>query len=139
MKYLLDTDTCIALLRGHASAVSRASNHAPDELAFSSITRYELLYGVRRCKARTRKREADKVEQFLGVLHEIPFTGETADLAAGIRFDLEAKGKTIGPMDTLIAATALQAGLTLVSGNMREFGRVDRLTTESWMATGENL
>ncbi|MEX0326119.1 MAG: PIN domain-containing protein [Puniceicoccaceae bacterium] len=133
MKYLLDTDTCIAVLRGRAETIEELSRHAPEEMAVSSITRYELLYGARRCNARRRVREEAKVEQFLGLLHEIAFTDDTADRAADLRISLEAKGQSIGPMDTLIAATALCNGLTLVSGNLGEFGRVPGLGTEDWI------
>lgn len=133
MKYLLDTDTCIDVLRGQAVAVKQVSQHAPDDLAISSITRYELLYGVERCAPSRRKRERKKVEHFLGLLHEIAFTGEAAESAAKIRFGLETRGETIGPMDTLIAATALHSGLILVSGNLGEFNRVPGLHTENWL------
>jgi tRNA(fMet)-specific endonuclease VapC len=133
MKYLLDTDTCIGILRGHSLTVRQASEHAPDELAVSSITRYELRYGVERCAPQRRKREHQRVEQFLAMLHEIPFTGEVAEGAARLRFKLERKGEPIGPMDTLIAATALVSGLTLVSGNLGEFRRVPGLPVVSWL------
>ncbi|NDV61445.1 type II toxin-antitoxin system VapC family toxin [Puniceicoccales bacterium CK1056] len=133
MKYLLDTDTCVALLRGDATATARARQLSPADLAVSSITRYELHFGVMRCSSKRRKSEAKKVSVFLSLLHEIPFTDETAEVAAKIRFQLEGKGQPIGQMDTLIAATALEAGLTLVTGNLRDFSRISDLSVESWM------
>jgi tRNA(fMet)-specific endonuclease VapC len=134
MKYLLDTDTCIALLRGHEQAVERAKKVVPDDLAISSITRYELRYGALRCSGKRRGQESRKVTLFLDVLHEIPFTEDTAEGAAEIRCALESLGHGIGPMDTLIAATAIEAGLTLVTGNLREFSRVKGLPLENWIA-----
>jgi tRNA(fMet)-specific endonuclease VapC len=133
MTYLLDTGTCIALLRGHAAAVEQASATVPDDLAVSSITRYELGYGVLRCDPRRVKQESAKVDHFIGMLHELPFTASTAALAARIRHDLTSIGKPIGPMDILIAATALEAGLILVTGNLSEFKRVKGLSVRSWM------
>lgn len=133
MKYLLDTDTCIALLRGQEQAVEKAKKVVPDDLAISSITRYELRYGALRCSGKKRSQESLKVTRFLDVLHEIPFTDTTAEGAAEIRYNLESLGHPIGPMDTLIAATAIEAGLTLVTGNQREFSRVKNLRLENWI------
>lgn len=133
MKYLLDTDTCIAILRGWPGAIRQVSKHSPDDLAISSITRYELLYGVQRCDSRRRAKEREKVAQFLAMVHEIAFTGHTSSRAAELRHKLESQGQAIGPLDTLIAATALDADLILVSGNLREFDRVSDLRTENWI------
>jgi len=73
------------------------------------------------------------VETFLRHIHVLPFGMETALQAAVIRRRLEEKGHPIGPMDTLIAATAVEAGLILVTGNIRrEFSRIEGLRTESW-------
>ncbi len=133
MKKLLDTDTCISILRGVSAVVERASQDVPDDLAYSSVTRYELLHGAARCPEPRREAEAAKVKRFLGMLHEVPFDSGAADRAAEIRAGLEAKGTPIGPMDLLIAATALANEMTLVSGNLREFKRVETLRVETWM------
>ena len=132
MKYLLDTDTCIAVLRGEEAAVSRLGLESPDDIGISSITRYELLYGVERCDSARRLKEKRKVERFLEAIHEIPFFRDTARLAATIRRALEKEGFPIGPMDLLIAATARESGLTVITGNLAEFSRVPRLTCETW-------
>lgn len=62
----------------------------------------------------------------------LPFGVEEAKTAALLRARLEEKGTPIGPLDTLIAATALTHGGVLVTRNVREFGRVLGLTTEDW-------
>lgn len=133
MTHLLDTDTCIALLRGVPGVLEIAARHVPDDLALSSITRYELLSGAARCLEARREIETAKVNRFLETLHEIPFDSEAADLAARLRAGLEAKGSPIGPMDLLIAATARANRLILVSGNQKEFKRIPKLKLESWM------
>ncbi len=132
MTHLLDTDTCIALLRGHPAAISHAQTHPPADLGVSTITRYELNYGVARCPEQWRTRESHKVRDLLDQLTILPFTEEAADLAAQIRADLEAQGKPIGAMDILIAATALSQSIPLITGNLREFQRIPGLTSESW-------
>ena len=133
MTHLLDTDTCIALLRGVPGVLEIAARQVPDDLALSSITRYELLFGAARCPEARREIETVKVNRFLETLHEIPFDSEAADLAARLRAGLEAKGSPIGPMDLLIAATARANHLILVSGNQKEFKRIPKLKLESWM------
>ncbi len=132
MKYLLDTDTCVAVLRGDESAIARVREEAPNDLAVASITHYELLYGVECCEGRRRARERRKVEELIGVLHELPFTRDTARLAATVRRELEKDGQPIGPMDLLIAATAREANLRVITGNLTEFNRDPGLTCETW-------
>ena len=132
MTYLLDTDTCIHLLRGREKTVAHAAEHGPADLAISAITRYELLYAVERCPPAWRKKEGQKVRVLIEALQVLAFTGETAVLAAKIRATLAAAGKGIGPMDLLIAARALEHRLILASGNVAEFERVPDLEAVSW-------
>ncbi len=133
MIYLLDTDTCIAVLRGVPKALQAIRRIAPDDIAFSSITRYELHYGALRCHATRQKQDLAKVDRFLDLLHELPFEKSTAKCTAQIRRDLEQIGRPIGPMDLQIAATALDANLILVTGNEQEFNRVTGLRVENWI------
>ncbi len=132
MTHLLDTDTCIHLLRGREATVAHAARHGPADLAISAITRYELLYGVERCPPAWRKKEGQKIRILLDALQVLAFTGETAAIAAKIRAALEAAGKGIGPMDLLIAATAMEHRLILASGNIAEFERVSGLQAVTW-------
>lgn len=132
MKYLLDTDICIHVFRGKPDVIGKIQAVAADELAVSSITYYELLYGVRLCVQQRQSAELRKVESFIRHIHQLPFGSEAARRAAQIRHELEKTGCGIGPMDTLIAATALEANLSLVTGNLREFGRVHGLRCECW-------
>jgi tRNA(fMet)-specific endonuclease VapC len=133
MSYLLDTDTCIAVLRGQKNAVEAIQQIKPDQIAIPSITRYELTYGALRLGAKRRKAELAKIEKFLDLIDELPFQKTTAQIAARIRRELESKGLPIGPMDLQIAATALESACNLITGNEREFGRIKGLETENWM------
>jgi len=133
MDYLLDTDTCIAILRGQEKAIRKIESLRPDQIAISSITRYELTYGALRLGLKRQKTELTKIEKFLELLHELPFQKSTAQIAARIRRELEGEGLPIGPMDLQIAATALEVGCILVTGNAREFGRIEDLQTKNWI------
>lgn len=130
MTHLLDTDTCIGILRKRPGMVERLSRLSPADCAVSMVTVYELLSGVG--KAKEPDRERDKVERFVGAIIELPLDRTAAEMAARIRTDLERLGKPIGPYDLLIAGQALANNLTLVSNNLQEFQRVAGLKLESW-------
>lgn len=132
MKFLLDTDTCIFVLRGHSSVVKRLAAESSNDIAISTVTHYELLYGVMCCITQRRERELAKVEDFVQNIHVLPFDQGAARQAANIRRAMEELGCGIGPLDTLIAATALESQLVMVTGNLREFQRVPHLVCESW-------
>lgn len=134
MTYLLDTDTCIHLLRGDETVISRARKESPGDLAISAITHYELLYGAERCSLDWQDHESSKIQRLLEILTILPFSHTTAIHAAKLRAALGKAGTPIGPMDLLIAATALEFQLPLVTGNLREFQKVPGLVCESWKA-----
>jgi tRNA(fMet)-specific endonuclease VapC len=130
VQYLLDTDTCIDLLRGRRDVVASASAVPPDDCAVSTITAYELLTGARKC--RDPDAEEEKVLAFLSTVHELPFDRHAAARAARIRATLEERGDMIGPYDVLLAGQSLAAGLLLVTSNSTEFNRVHGLKTTDW-------
>ena len=130
MRYLLDTDTCVDVLRTLLPVTTRLATIPPDEVAVSTVTVYELSCGVEKCWRPERERA--KVQAFLGATHVLPFLAPAGVTAARIRARLETRGESIGPYDYLLAGQALAAGLTLVTANTREFGRVPGLALENW-------
>ena len=130
MDYLLDTDTCIDLLRGLSSVVSKLEALSPEDCGISAITTFELFAGA--AKARQPSIEIDKIERLVSVLEEIGFDQEAARQAGTLRHRLDKAGTPLGPYDLLIAAHALALDLTLVTANTGEFGRVADLRIESW-------
>jgi tRNA(fMet)-specific endonuclease VapC len=130
MTYLLDSDTCIGVLRQRPGMVERLSRVAPTDCAVSMVTVYELLCGAE--KARDPVIEREKIERFVSAIIELPFDRAAAEAAARTRADLERKGATIGPYDLLIAGQALASSLTLVTNNVSEFQRVTGLKLETW-------
>lgn len=135
MKYLLDTNVCIALINGSSERVRRRYMQAErdSEFAISTIVLHELQYGI--AKSELVAQNARALEAFLqrGIAI-LDFGGIAALTAAKIRVDLERKGKRIGEYDTLIAGHALAENLVLVTANAREFNRVKGLTFEDWTA-----
>ncbi len=131
MKFLLDTNVCIAVMRGQAAAVSQLSARVPGECGVSAVTAYELFTGVAKC--REPERERAKVVRLLSPMRVLPFEEQAARRAALVRADLEGRGQTLGPYDLLLAGHALALGLTLVTNNTREFSRVNGLVIEDWL------
>jgi tRNA(fMet)-specific endonuclease VapC len=132
MRYLVDTSTCIHAMRGNQYVVARMSAIVPSDIAVSSITCYELFTGAAKC--RDPRLERSKVELFVGTLKELAFDRDAASHAALIRAELESRGEMIGPYDVLIAGHAKSMGLTIVTGNTKEFTRVAGLQIENWQA-----
>jgi len=130
MHYLLDTNTCIDLLRGVEAVVASAEAVSPDDCAISTVTTYELFAGVAKCRRPDSERR--KVEALIGTLHELPFHRPAAERAARLRADLEKRGHMIGPYDIQIAAQALAENLILVTSNQGEFKRVDGIQLVDW-------
>lgn len=130
LKFLLDTDTCIHVLRGRAGVVNRLAGLSPDEVALSIITVFELDAGAG--KSQHPMRERKKVELFLQPLTVLDFGKPAAEAAAQLRGQLEKAGNKIGPYDLLIAAQALASNLILVTRNRNKFSRVPKLQLETW-------
>jgi tRNA(fMet)-specific endonuclease VapC len=130
MTYLLDTDTCIGVLRQRPGMVRRLSQLAPTDCAVSMVTVYEMFCGL--AQAQDPARERQKVVRFIAAIIELPLDRASAEAAAKVRGELERQGNLIGPYDLLIAGQALAGGLTLVTNNIGEFQRVSGLNLQSW-------
>ena len=132
MKYLLDTDICIYLIkRKPASVINKLATLANEDVGLSTISLFELQFGVENSQYRMQSQKA--LDHFLEpISHILPVDQPVARSAAIIRADLKQKGLIIGPYDILIAAVALSRGLILLSNNTREFQRVGGLLLENW-------
>jgi len=134
MNYLLDTNVCIALIKGKPPTVRLRLQEALEANAqalVSTVVAFELWYGV--AKSTHQETNARKVEAFFaGPVSILPFEEEDARVAGSIRAAAEAAGKPIGAYDLLIAGQALRHKLTLVTANAREFGRVKGLLWDDW-------
>jgi len=132
MRYLLDTNIVSELIRNPQGGVT---DHIRDlgeaQVATSIIVAAELRYGAAK---KGSPRLTAQVEAVLGAIEVLPFE-EPADAVYGLlRARLEQKGLPMGGNDLLIAAHAVSLGFTLVTGNEREFARVDDLHCENWLA-----
>jgi tRNA(fMet)-specific endonuclease VapC len=128
--YVLDTNTLIYFFRGDGRVAERLLATAPAEVAVPSVAVYELETGIAKSSDRAKRR--GQLDQLLQVVAVLPFGVAEAKAAATLRARLELEGTPIGPMDTLIAGTALAHRGVLVTRNVREFGRVAGLAVEDW-------
>ena len=128
-RFMLDTDTVSLYLRENRSVASKLSAHRPSEVCLSSITLGELRFGADK---RGSKRLHRMIDTLIASVESVPFDSTAAAMFGRVRAHLEAKGKPIGALDTLIAAHALALDLTLVTNNTKHFTRVPELRTETW-------
>jgi tRNA(fMet)-specific endonuclease VapC len=134
VKYLLDTNACIALINNRAPAVRprlQRALAADAKVLVSSVVAFELWYGV--AKSARVEANARLLETFFaGPVSLLAFEPEDAKVAGRLRAGLETVGRPIGAYDLLIAGQALRHELTLITANGREFGRVKGLEWEDW-------
>ena len=131
MKFMLDTNTCIYLIKKKSTKIiSHFKKHKVGEIGISSITLAELEYGV----AKSQYVEQNKIalKEFILPLEIAPFDNKAAEKYGEIRSCLEKTGKPIGPMDTLIGAHAMSLDVTLATNNVREFKHIKNLKVVDW-------
>lgn len=131
MKYLLDTNICIAWLGGKDPKIrDRVVGSSREELAICSVVKAELVYGAR--KSQHREKNERRLKGFFENLQSLPFDDDAAEYYGTLRTLLEKLGTTIGANDLMIASIAQQHGLTIVTRNSREFEKIPTLKTENW-------
>lgn len=134
IRYLLDTNICIYLIKQHPDTVlQRFRQVTVGDVGISSITVFELEYGIAKSTRPEQNRTA--LQNFLQPLFILPFDDLAAHEAGLIRAELERKGTPIGSYDLLIGAQARQTGLILVSNNMKEFKRIPALKLDNWASS----
>ena len=132
MRYLLDTNICIQIIRRKPSELlSRLTALPMGDVGLSTITAAELHVGVQ--KSRDPARNAEALTMFLLPLEIAAFDYAAAEAYGRIRAALESSGTPIGPLETLIAGHAVSLNTTLVTDNVAEFSRVPGLQIENWL------
>lgn len=134
MTYLLDTNVCIRYMNGRSPAVlQRLQSLRPEDVVVCSVVKAELFYGAQRSYDPERTLATQR--QFLKPYRSLPFDDAAAEIAGKLRAQLAARGTPIGPYDLQISAIALSNGCTLITHNIREFGRVPNLMLGDWEST----
>ena len=131
LKYLLDTNIVIYVLKRRPKEVLEIFNTNASRMAISSITLSELIYGAE--KSLNVDKNLEAIEEFVSHLEVLPFVGKASQQYGQIKAALEKKGEIIGENNIHIAAHAISQGLILVTNNLREFKRVPNLALENWV------
>ena len=131
IKFMLDTNICIYVIKRKPIEVLQTFNEHAGELCISSITLAELLHGAE--KSEYKAKNLKIIEDFVSRLDVLSYNEKSALHYGEIRAELEKKGQVIGVNDLHIAAHARSESLTLVSNNLKEFNRVIALRTENWI------
>lgn len=132
MKYMLDTNMCIFIIKKRPSHVlEKFKRLTISDIGISSVTLAELMFGV--YKSQHQQQNKNALEEFILPLEIASFDDSAAMHYGRIRAHLENKGTPIGALDLMIAAHAHSLNITLVTNNKREFLRVPHLKVDDWV------
>jgi len=132
MKYMLDTNICIYIIKKQPENVLKKFKlQAVGDICISSVTLAELMYGVQKSQYHQKNKVA--LEEFILPLEVVSFDDAAANCYSVIRVMLEKQGKPIGPLDLMIAAHAISLDSILVTNNVKEFNRITHLKIEDWV------
>ena len=131
--FMLDTDTCIFLMRGESQTLAAKVQLVPlQQQVMSAVTFAELTYGVQVSAASKRKQNQAVLNSLALHLAVLDWPQDAAKHYAGIRADLKKRGAQLGAADLMIAAHARAMGAIVVTNNVKDFGRVKGLEVENW-------
>ena len=131
--FMLDTDTCIFLMRGESPALAARVQSVPlQQQVMSAVTFAELAYGVQASAAAKRKQNQSVLDSLVLHLAVLDWPQDAAKHYAEIRADLKKRGAQLGAADLMIAAHARAVGAIVVTNNTKDFERVKGLEVENW-------
>jgi tRNA(fMet)-specific endonuclease VapC len=128
-RYMLDTNTVSHLIKQHPAVVRRVLSTPMASLCISAITEGELQFGL--AKRPDAKRLHLAVKEFLRRVDVLPWDSSIAEQYGCVRAEMASLGKTLAPLDMLIACHALSIDATLVS-NDQAFSHMPNLLLEDW-------
>ncbi|MGA8025916.1 MAG: type II toxin-antitoxin system VapC family toxin [Bryobacteraceae bacterium] len=129
--FALDTNTLVYFFKGVGRVKDRLLAVSPSDVGIPSVVLYELEMGIAQSTQPAKRRS--QLDALLTAVSVLPFDLASAKRSAELSSFLRKAGTAIGPMDNLIAGTALAHGATLVTHNAGEFRRVRGLTITDWL------
>lgn len=131
MKYLFDTNICIAILKNaELPLIQKMKSYQPVDFAICSVVRAELLYGAR--KSQSIEKNLSLLSKLFEQFSSLAFDDLASEFYGTNRSILERAGTPIGEADLMISSIALAHNLTVITRNHREFVRVPSLRVETW-------
>ena len=124
MKFLLDTNIVIDFLRGKKSIVEKIGQILPHGIGISAVSLAELYHGA--YKSLRPKYNLTKVDEFISVpgISVVDLDKQIAKHYGKMLAELESRGVKLAEVDILIAATAGEIGLTILTGDKKHFARL---------------
>ena len=130
---MLDTDTCIFLMRGESQRLEAMVQSVPlQQQVMSAVTFAELTYGVQASSTAKRKQNQITLDSLALHLAVLDWPQDAAKHYAVIRADLKKRSAQLGAADLMIAAHARAIHAIVVTSNVKDFGRVKGLEVENW-------
>ena len=128
--FALDSNTLIYYFKGMGGVADRLRQCTPSEIGIPIVVLYEIETGI--AKSQQPQKRRNQLATLLAAVHVLSFDLAAARQSAELRAAMETAGMPLGPIDTLIAGTALACRATLVTNNTREFCRVPGLKLDNW-------
>jgi tRNA(fMet)-specific endonuclease VapC len=128
--FFLDTDTIIYSLKGDEAVAAHLRRHMDDAISVCVITLMELYYGA--YKSQNIAGNLAKIKSLEQGLEIIPVGTEAVEIFGMLKARFEKEGTRLDDFDLVIAACALTRNLTLVTNNIRHFGRIEGLKLANW-------
>ena len=120
-------------MRGDKKLISQIKNHKPSEFSICTVTLAEIYYGIEKSPVKKKER-LNKIERISSQLEVHPFDELAARKYSIIRAKLEKDGLVISERDLQIASIGMANKLIVVTHNIKEFNRVEKLEVEDWAA-----
>lgn len=130
LKYMLDTNTCIFVIKQRPPSIRSTFKQHHGQLCVSAVTLMELIYGAEKSSAP--EKNLGVVEGFAARLEVLDYDHAAAAHSGQLRAELARAGTPIGPYDQMLAGHARSRGLVMVTNNLKEFRRVPGLRVEDW-------
>lgn len=130
MKYLLDSNICVHFFRGKYGIMDKLNNVGIENCAISEITLAELVFGAE--KSDNPQKNNKLIEKFISnltvlpIFDAIPYYGKE-------KARLQKSGKMISDFDLLIGSTSIENNLIMVTENIKEFERIEKIKIENWV------
>lgn len=128
-KFLLDTNICAYFLNGKYNLVKKIDEIGIENCVISEITVAELKYGVEKSTLKDRNRKT--IEDFQSNFDIIPIF-PSLDIYAREKARLKTVGRIIDDFDLLIGSTAIFNNFILVTKNVKDFDRLEKINIEDW-------
>ncbi|MCB9034410.1 MAG: type II toxin-antitoxin system VapC family toxin [Chitinophagales bacterium] len=130
MKYLLDSNICIHFFRGKYGIIDKLNEVTLSNCAISEITLAELVFGAE--KSTNSQKNLKLIEKFISQLTILPIF-DAIPTYGKEKVRLQNLGKMISDFDLLIACTAIEHDLIMVTENIKEFERIKQIKIENWV------